>query len=86
MKSIHLLPAFVAILLITSCKNNPESTTVEELANIRNQCDSLSKQNAELEARVACLDSLCHSQASEIKDLGDDLEDVIRFLGNEFSY
>ena len=63
---------------LASCKVNNQSSVVE-MAVLQKQNDSLALRIQELEMQNA-------AQEERIKDLEDDLEGVITFLGNEMNY
>ena len=63
---------------LASCKVNNQSPVVE-MAVLQKQNDSLMLRVQELEMQNA-------AQEERIKDLEDDLEGVITFLGNEIGY
>ena len=73
---IRLLVLGAACLV--SCKTNNQAPAVD-LSVLQQQNDSLTLRIQELEMQNAV-------QEERIKDLEDDLEGVITFLGNEMGY
>ena len=76
-----------SFLLLTSCNQAGTSSAQKEIEGLRLQNEQLARDNQILQEKVASLDSIVNvmlvreeSYKSNLKDVEDDLEDVISFL------
>lgn len=76
-----------SFLLLTACNQAGTGNTQKEIEGLRLQNVQLARENQILQKKVASLDSIVNvmlgreeAYKSNLKDVEDDLEDVISFL------
>ncbi len=80
MKSIKTALAIAALLMISACNQAGTKPADAELESLRVQNEQLLQENEALREKVSQLDSALQAQQANLKDVEDDLEDVIGFL------
>lgn len=87
MSSIKTLVVVLTACISCSCNQAGTSSAQKEIEGLRLQNEQLARDNQILQEKVASLDSIVNvmlgreeAYKSNLKDVEDDLEDVISFL------